>query len=204
MGVMLTAMAHAELDTAPLANWIKRQTTVGSLRATFRQERKLPALQQPVSTPGTLLMERPGKMRWELGNPPKTLAISDGTTLSLLEVDKKEARQIAADSPRARQFSLLLGKAFQDLTDFQQTFQLHESRIVSGIYQVTLKPTDRNLAAQVPWVFLDIDPAKNELRALELELKDHSRIRTIFLTTEFNPKLPAGSFQANLSGYKIQ
>lgn len=201
----LTIIASAELDTAPLEAWLAKQGSVTSLEADFIQERTLPALRKPVSTPGTFSMQKPGKMRWELGKPAKTLAVSDGTTMTLIDVDKKRARQISADSARAKPFTLLADGALNgDLEGFKKTFDLVESRVTDGIYQLTARPRDRSLRDKVQWVFLDIDPKTQLLRAMEIRLDDKSRIRTIFSNSKINPKLPADRFTADLTGYKVQ
>lgn len=202
--ILLISLARAELDTAPLAAWLDRQGEVRSLQAEFVQERRLPALKNPVSTPGTLAMLRPGKLRWELGDPVKTLAVSDGATMTLADVAKKQARRIPADSARARQFTLLSDGAFRDLASFRDAFELVESRVTRGIYQITVRPLDRTMRDKVPWLFLDIDPAKNELRALELELSDKSRIRTVFSKTQLNPSLDPAIFTPDFSDYKVR
>ena len=36
------------------------------------------------------------------------------------------------------------------------------------------------MRANVPWLFLDIDTRTGRLRAFELELKDGSRVRSVF------------------------
>ncbi|MFC7336649.1 outer membrane lipoprotein carrier protein LolA [Haloferula chungangensis] len=201
----LTTLATAELDTAPLEAWLAKQSRVRSLEADFIQERTLPALRKPVSTPGTFSMQKPGKMRWELGEPVKTLAVSDGTTMTLVDVEKKRARQISADSARAKPFTLLADGALNgDLEGFKKTFDLIESRVTNGIYQLTARPRDRNLRDKVQWVFLDIDPKTQLLRAMEIQLDDKSRIRTIFSNSRINPRIPAERFTADLSGYKVQ
>ena len=56
---------------------------------------------------------------------------------------------------------------------------------------------------KVEWVFLDIDPKTQLLRAMEIRLDDKSRIRTIFSNSKINPKLPADRFTADLTGYKV-
>lgn len=203
--LLLTRLAAAGLDTAPLEAWLKRQPDVRTLRAEFVQERKLPALKQPVRTPGTLLMERPGKLRWELGQPARTLAVSDGTTMTLVDVEKRSARRIPADSPRARQFTLVADRALAGgLEAFTEAFELVESRVTDGIYQLTVRPRDRAMRDRAPWLFLDIDPERNELRAIEVQLEDESRIRTIFSRTQLNPALSADSFHLDLEGYRVR
>jgi len=203
--LLLAGIARADLDTAPLEAWLSRQTDVKSLEAEFTQERKLPALKNPVTTEGILSMARPGKLRWELGKPAKTIAVSNGATMTLVDVAKKRARTLPADSAKARQFTLLADGALRgDLEGFRATFELVESRMTHGIYQLTTKPRERSLREHVSWVFLDIDPKKNELRALEFQLEDKSRIRTIFTRTRINAELPADRFTVDLEGFTVR
>lgn len=199
----LASLARADIDLKPLQTWIGRQQGLKTLDTEFVQERKLPALKNPVSTPGRMRMVRPGKLIWELGNPVKTIAVSDGKTMTLLETDKKRGKRIDTDSTQARQFTLLSDQAFHDLEGFQQTFELVESRVTNGIYQLTVRPKDRTLRNQVPWMFLDIDLKSYELRALDIELEDKSRIRTIFTNPKINGKIDDAVFTPDLTGYRI-
>ncbi len=202
--VLFALAASAFADDAVLNGWLERQATITSLDAGFTQERKLPSLKEPVSTPGRITFAKPDKIRWQLGEPMQTLAVSDGTTLTLIEESEKSARQVAADSPHAARFSLLSGKAFQSKESFYEAFEIIESRVTSGIHQYTLKPKDRRMRSQVPWIFIDIDPEKKELRVLELEMQDKSRVRTFFTNPKFNTKLPDALFKPDLTGYKVK
>ena len=202
--LLFTLAATAFAQDAVLDAWLDRQATISSLDASFTQERKLPSLKEPVSTPGRICFAKPDKIRWQLGVPMQTLAVSDGTTLTLIEESEKSARQVAADSPHAARFSLLSGKAFQDKESFHQAFEIIASRVTSGIHQYTLKPKDRRMRSQVPWIFIDIDPAKKELRVLELEMQDKSRIRTFFTNPKFNTKLADSLFKPDLTGYQVK
>lgn len=191
-------------DDAVLHAWLKKQATILTLDATFTQERKLPALKVPTSTRGRLTFKKPDLFRWQLGEPAETLAISDGITLFLLQIKENSARQIPADSPQASRFSLLSGKAFQSISSFDQAFEVTAWRVESGIHQYTLKPKDRRLQGQVPWIFLDIEPTKNTLTALEMILQDKSRVRTIFDRPKINHSIAPGLFKPDLSGFKVK
>ena len=202
--VALFSLTAVRAEDTPLDAWLKRQPSIKSLDTQFTQERKLPSLKNPTIAKGRLSFAKPDKFRWQLGDPAETLAVSDGATLTLVETATKTARQISADSPQAARFSLLSGKAFQSPESFQQTFEIIESRVTSGIYQYTLKAKDRRIRSQIPWIFLDIDPSKNELRALELELQDKSRVRTIFTQPRINTPLPDSLFKPDLSGLTVK
>lgn len=191
-------------DTAVLDAWLGKQSTIRSLSVPFTQTRTLPSLKQPVTTPGKLVFEKPGKLRWELCDPPATLAVSDGTTFTLVDVKKQAARRIAADSPQAARFSLLATDAFKDAAAFRTTFRVADQRVTNGLHQFTLQPLDAKLRSQVPWVFLTIDPATLHLRAFEIEAKDKSRIRTEFGKPIFNQPIPEATFRPDLTGYRVR
>lgn len=199
----LFSLASLKADNAVLDAWLKRQPTINSLDTTFTQERKLPSLKNPTSANGRLSFVKPGKFRWQLGEPVETLAVSDGKTLTLVETAEKVAHQIASDSPQAARFALLSGKAFESPEAFQSAFEIIESRVTEGISQYTLKAKDRRMRAQVPWIFLDIDPVKNELTALEMELQDKSRVKTVFHKPRINTPLPDSLFTPDLAGITV-
>lgn len=183
--------ADPTLDTAPLKAWLEQQKNVKTLHAEFTQERTLPALKKPITTPGTLHLHHDGRMRWNLGDPTQTIAISDGENVQLIDLKKQRQRSISADSPQARPFTLLSSDAFSSgLEGFLKQFKLIESRTTNGIYQLTTQPQDAALRRHIPWVFFDIDLNDHSLRALEIQLKDKSRIRTIFTKVTLNSQIP--------------
>lgn len=201
---ILLSVSVAKADNAKLDAWLQRQATIRSLEVDFTQERKLPALKNPVITPGKLSFTMPDKVRWQLGEPAETLAMSDGSNFFLIEVAKKRARKTSVDSPEAARFSLLSGKAFQSSENFHAAFDVIAHQIDSGIHQYTIQAKDRRMRSQVPWIFLNIDPAKNELRAMEIELQDKSRVRTIFRNPKFNSEIPDSRYTPDLAGYSVK
>lgn len=191
-------------DQAVLESWLKRQSEIRTIDTGFTQERKLPSLKEPVTTRGRLSFEKPGRVRWQLGDPPVTVALSDGKTMTLLDFTNRTARSVAADAPQAARFSVLAGKGFQTAEDFHRAFEISAHRVDGGIHQYTLRPKERRLRADVPWIFLSIDPRSNELRAMELELKDKSRIRTFFDNPVINSVLPSSLFTPDLAGFEVK
>jgi outer membrane lipoprotein carrier protein len=202
--LLLLLAVNLPADNSVLDAWLRHQAGIKTLEAEFTQERRLPGLKKAVSTPGKLSFARPGRVRWELGDPPVTLVLSDGTNFTLIDYGNKRARRVAADSPQAARFSMMAGKGFQNAEQFHAMFEVAAHRVESGIHQYTLKPRDRKTRGQLPWVFLDIDPRRNELRAMELELNDKSRIRTVFQEPRFNTKLSDALFTADLSGLRVK
>lgn len=201
---LLALLAIARADNAPLDAWLNRQPSITTLDVEFTQERRLPALKNPTTTPGRLSFSKPGKVRWQLGDPFETLAISDGVNLTLIDAASKTARRTGVDSSQAVRFSLLSGKSFGSPADFYQAFEVVESRAIAGVHQYTVKSKDRRTRNQMPWIFLEIDPSKNELRVLEFELQDKSRLRTVFRKPRFNAKLDESLFKPDLTGYTMK
>jgi outer membrane lipoprotein carrier protein len=202
--LLLALTLNLFADNSVLDSWLRHQSGIKTLEVPFTQERKLAGLKNAVSTTGKLSFARPGRVRWELGDPPVTLVLCDGTNFTLIDHSTQTARRVAADSPQAARFGMLSGKGFQSPEQFHAMFEVAAHRVESGIHQYTLKPLDRKTRGQLPWIFLDIDPQRNELRAMELELKDKSRIRTVFQQPRFNHKLPDSHFTADLSGLTVK
>lgn len=193
----LTLSSHAGI--APLRAWLARQTTIRTLSCDFIQERKLPALKEPLSTPGRLVFQAPNKVRWELGEPPESLAVSEGKMFTLVDYTKRQAKRVAVGSPQALRFSLLSLEGLRSPQDFDKAFEVVNDREVAGIHQYTLRPQDRRMRRSLSWVFLDIDAQRNELRAMELELQDGTRIRSVFYRPQYNRELPKNIFAVDLS-----
>ena len=80
------------------------------------------------------------------------------------------------------------------MAGFQQTFELVESRMNGTIYQLTVRPKDKTMRKHVSWMFLDIDTKTQELRALDLEMDDKTRVRTVFSNAKINAKVDPAVF----------
>jgi outer membrane lipoprotein-sorting protein len=197
-------LSTAAPEPGPLDDWLRFQGTIRSLKCDFLQTRTLPSLTVPLSTKGTFWYRHPGAARWELGQPAATIAVADGTTLTLVDIAERRARRLPVQDPRARAFTLLAADAFRDRESFHRTFSLHSSQTTSFVYQATLRPLDRRLRARIPWVIIDIDTRNNHLRAMELHLLDETRIRSIFSDIQLNPDIPDLRFHIDLAGYKIR
>ena len=196
---------HSALAEEPvLERWLAKQSSINSLDVEFTQERKLPALKQATTTRGKLVFSKPDKVRWQLGDPIQSLVVSTGQEMTFINTSEKVARRTDIDSPQASHFSLLTGKSFASTANFHASFRMVETRQSNGIYQFTIQSNDRKMRTQIPWIFISIDPAQNELRALEIELKDKSRVKTTFGTARVNLPIDPKLFTPDLTGYKLK
>ena len=75
LGLATAAPAAEPMDLAPVKKWIARQDDFHSVQADFTQTRALRALRSPVASPGRITFASPNSLRWELGDPAKTIVI---------------------------------------------------------------------------------------------------------------------------------
>src|SRR5579871_4479289 len=92
------AVAAEPLDLAPIKHWIAKQDELHTVQADFTQTRALRALRSPIATPGHIWFGGSDTLRWELGEPAKTIVIRKGETYFLIQPAKKKVERYKADS----------------------------------------------------------------------------------------------------------
>ena len=76
------------LRTAPaeksemLENIRQRHRKTHSIKATVYQEKNLRALNKPVLVKGTVILEKPGMLRWEAFTPEKSIMVINRKTIT--------------------------------------------------------------------------------------------------------------------------
>src|SRR6266516_4257266 len=58
-----------------LTRWLAAQTHIQTWSAEVIQTRALKSLRQPLTATGRVWFAAPNRFRWELGNPPQTIAL---------------------------------------------------------------------------------------------------------------------------------
>lgn len=165
-------------------------TGVTTLRADFRQ-RVIDSRQQLVEdSAGRVLMQRPGRFRWDYQQPHARAIVADGQKLWLYEADLEQViiRQLEdgiGDTPAA----LLTGRQ-----DVLERFTISKSWQADGIQWVALAPkaADADFAA----VRLAFDGPK--LVNLELDDRLGQQTRLDFSRVELNPRLDDRSFRFDI------
>jgi outer membrane lipoprotein-sorting protein len=204
LGAVL-ALALGEAKAEPLLReWIARQAEIRSLRADFEQTRRLPALRIPLKSSGTVWLDARGSFRWQVGDPPDLLAIRAGERLLVIDPKKKRARileEAAAAGPlRFDAIGLPFAKSYADLEKQFTVLSLEER---GELVEAVLRPKEARLAAVVKSLRVVFRRASGVVEIFELELRDGSQISTAMTRVEINPRLPAGVFEFDLSGFQI-
>jgi len=209
---LLLTMARAgnDPDLAPLERWLERMAETKSVEADFVQQRFLRTLRKPLSTKGRLWLVYPDFLRWQLGDPPATVAIRNKGKLTVIEPKKKHARLFSLESKDGAGRSSAPVSLRAMIQSFPRSIdELAEHYEIRGLereketYELTLEPLDKSLSAMRQVVF-SIDAKEYFLRAVELQFRDKSKVRSVFTRLTFNHEIPASTFQPNLEGYQVE
>ena len=80
-------------DDAILSSWLDAHARLETWSAELVQTRHLAALTHPLISTGSVHYSRPGLFRWELGQPPDTIAIRSTNELLLVYPRLKRAER---------------------------------------------------------------------------------------------------------------
>ena len=201
------AGAAAAVDDAPVRRWVARAREMKSVAADFRQERYLRALTKPLITPGKLWYRADGALRWQLGEPPRTIALRTGAGagVTVIEPSAKSLRSFSADETGLKGGAIaLLDAGFPESFEaFEKRFRLASvERDASGAWRVTAEVRDTALAVAVQRMVFLIDAEGAHLRAIEVWLRDGSRIVNHFTALTENAPVPDSLFRENTDGYR--
>jgi len=134
---------------------------------------------------GKMVIQRPGRFRWEVTHPNRQLLIADGQQIWFYDIDLQQItiqtqKNADTDSPAA-----LLSDSPRNLT---QQFVIHPLMDVQGF---TLFPKNKNALFQSITLIFEHD------RLREMRLADKLDQQTVinFSQVELNPHLPAQTFR---------
>lgn len=142
---------------------------------------------KPEESSGTLAIQRPGKLRWEVVKPYPQLVVGDGEKIwihdpELQQVTVRKAGQALGGSPAA----LLAGS-----NELEKNFTLREAGEADGLAWVEAVPK----VADSGFEKVRIGMAGREMKAMELHDNFGQTTHIRLLRSERNPALAAGLFR---------
>lgn len=193
------SFSRGEQSEALLAAWLEHQAGLRSWAAEFTQTRTLKALTQPLSTDGRVWFAAPNRFRWELGQPPETLALRTPTTLLVIYPRLRRAERYPLDTAARGPWSdalVLLESGFpQSRAEFEARFKLAGRELAAGECRLTLQPRAAGARRLIPQLRLAFSTNELSLRWLELTFADGSTLRNDFRHPRSNPDLEADLFE---------
>jgi outer membrane lipoprotein carrier protein len=177
---------------AVLAALQERYDRVRTLRARFVQTSTASAFDEPTTSKGTVVVERPGRIRWTYDPPDGRIIVLDGEAIWIYSPEDRQL-QIAAlakggVSPTALSFLMGDGRLRDEFSA-----RLRPGSEAGPAPRVALELAERgepSFQSLVLW----LDPKTQELRESEVIDLFGNRTRLALSDAEYDVKLPPDAF----------
>ena len=199
LGLLTMSTDARALDTnALLGSWFAAQTNMHTWAADFVQTRTLKTLSQPLTAPGKIWFEAPDTFRWEIGNPPQSIAMRKDDQLLVIYPRLKRVERYALASKAFGQWRgalALLDAGFpRDRAQLEAHFNIAKIAETDGGFQMTLQPKSpsaRQFMTQIELVFRT-NPFS--MVSIDVKFSDGSSMRNDFKNEQLNPVIPPKTF----------
>jgi outer membrane lipoprotein-sorting protein len=198
-------VAHRVDAAAPAAlveDWLNHQSTIHTWSAEVVQTRTLKSLIQPLTATGRVWFAAPNQFRWELGDPPRTIAVRQPQRMLVIYPLLKRVEQYPLESGQAgpwRDALALLEAGFpQSRSELDARFLLRDAATTNGVHFLQLEPRSASARRFMPLIVVGIDQSTYALRSTEIRFADGSFMRNEFVRPQINPTLPDRAFEPAL------
>lgn len=216
LGILILACLHSAQSGTPtqnvdpiVARWLGAQTNIQTWSARFTQTRSLKTLSAPLVSQGHLWFAAPGSFRWELGNPPATIAIRQPAQMLVLYPRLKRAERYPINATRKNSqwtdlLALLEAGFPRTESELLSRFSVSPPSYQSNQVDLALEPRSPAAKKLMPRIKISFETNTFTLRSTELNFADGSRLRNDFSESQINPKLDPALFQPELGDdYKM-
>jgi outer membrane lipoprotein carrier protein len=186
--------AGADLD-AVIAGLQKRYALVESIGADFLQTYRAPGIEQTES--GTLIMKKPGFMRWEYRAPEFKLFIADGreTYLYIPEDRQVLIRRFSAAELHSTPLQFLLGQG-DTRQSFEVAWEQDPGPNTRGAF--VLRFTPRAAEADYAYVVIECDARSFDMRRIVIRERTGNTSDFALSNLKTNIKVDGRQFQFKL------
>ncbi len=188
--------------------WLAAQTNITTWSADFVQTRRLKSLTQPLTATGHVWFTAPNRFRWELGQPPQTIAVRAPSEMLILYPQLKRAERFSLTGNQAgpwRDALGLLEAGFpRSRAELENQYNTVSQTITNGVGKLVLQPKSAAARRMMPQIEIEFDTKGFSLRATELQFADGSTMRNDFQHPEVNPKIDEQLFNPPIpADYKV-
>jgi outer membrane lipoprotein-sorting protein len=199
--------AAADVDSL-VAQWLDAQTNIHTWSADFVQTRALKSLAQPLTATGRVWFAEPNRFRWELGQPPQTIAVRQPDEMVVIYPRLKRAERypLTGDQPGPWRDALALLEAGfpRSQAELKSRFRILSHTVANAMCELTLQPASASARRMMPQIKIAFATNDFSLRATELQFADGSTMRNDFTNAVLNPKLDGALFAPRIeAGYKV-
>ena len=181
-----------------LGAWLNSQTNIQTWSAEVIQTRALKSLAQPLTAAGRVWFAAPNRFRWELGNPPQTIALRQPDQMLVIYPKLKRAEKYPLTRDHAGPWTdtlALLEAGFpRSQSELESRFRIESEATVDGVHEITLQPKSASARRMMPHIKIAFATSDFSLRGTELQFADGSTMRNDFTNAVLNPKLDDSLF----------
>jgi len=202
-------LLSAPIFSAPAADtnslvgsWLGAQTNIQTWSADFIQTRTLKSLTQPLTATGHVWFAAPNRFRWELGQPPQTIAVRAPAEMLVIYPRLKRVERYPLTGEQTgpwRDALALLEAGFpRSPAEMESRLRILSQTLTNQSCDLALEPRSAGARRMMPRIDIAFDTRDFSLRATELRFADGSIMRNDFMNPTLNPKLDDGLFAPEL------
>jgi len=200
---LAAAVSHAADSDPMFDRWFAAQTNILSWTADFTQTRALKVLTQPLVATGKVWVQVPGLFRWELGQPPQTIALRQPDQLLLIYPRLKRAEKYSLTDvppgPLKDALALLDASFPRDRANMESRFRLLSAAETNSMLQVTLEPKSSAARKFINEIMIAFRTNDFAIAVTAMKFSDGSSLRNDFTNTVINPSIPPETFTPKLA-----
>lgn len=178
--------------------WLAAQTSLQTWSADFIQTRTLKSLTEPLTAKGRVWFEAPERFRWELGQPPETIAVCARTNLLLIYpmLERVERISLAGNQTGPWRDALAMLEAGFPRSEaaLRDRYEVLSQTVSNQTCRLLMTPRSAAARRMMPHIEIDFDTQDHSLRGTEMEFGDGSTMRNDFNHIVLNPKLDESLF----------
>jgi len=210
--MILISSAEAGIDTDSsrefLNAWMDQQAKIKTWSADVVQIRNLKSLTRPLKSRGQVWFLQPNRFRWQLGDPPRTIAVRRNDELLIIYPRLKQIERFAGGEdidPAWKQVLALLELGFpSDSETFFSRYELVRTTRLKKSWKFELRPAAEVARKLLDRVMVQISTHDFTLLATELIFPDGSTMKNQFIHRRLNPDLDEGLFDFEIEeGYTV-
>ena len=187
---------------AVLDSWFSAQTNLHTWSAELVQTRMLKVLTQPLVSTGRVWVAIPDRFRWELGQPPQTIALRQPDTLFVIYPRLKRAEKYPIDDKQPgpwREALALLEASFpRHRAEMESRFRVLSVTQTNAVWELALQPKSSMARRMMSEILVCFRTNDFSLTATELKFGDGSTMRNDFFNSVRNPAIEPRTFEASL------
>jgi len=211
--VLLSCLAATAPATATDANslpsaWLGAQTNIQSWSADFIQTRTFKSLTEPLIATGHVWFAAPNRFRWELGNPPQTIAVRAPQEMLVIYPRLKRIERYPMTGDQTGQWRdalALLEAGFpRSEAEMGSRLKILSQTVTNQLCELVLQPKSAAARRMMPQIKIAFDTKDFSLRATVLQFADGSTMRNDFINPMLNPKVDPEMFNPHIpTDYKV-